>query len=158
MPLELVSPSTRLECVPPKRARSVGVGKPRYVVSPIRLIVFESNKMMYSAMANPHARGARLEDCLASTLRNAECEDRTKSRARTAVEKKILSTLSVNRRSLLHFPRLFQTRFICLSLSLLLTLTRLYQIFGPGSIGERITYEVIIGIGSYSFRYPPVHR
>ena len=72
--------------------------------------------MVYSVTARPHARDAQLEDWPASMPRNVECEDRTKSRAKTVV-KKIPSTISADRRLLLRFFQPSQTLFVCLPLS-----------------------------------------
>jgi len=108
-PLDPASQPTRLECVPHKRARSAGVGKRRYVAPPFMLVISELNQTVHSVMETPHAGDVRLEDCLASMPQSVECEDRTKSRARTATGKKLPSTLSGNRRPILHLPQPFGT-------------------------------------------------
>jgi len=107
--LEPASQSTRLGCELPKRVRSAGEGKPRYAATSIRPVAFESNEMVRSVMVNPRVRDARLEVWPASTPRNAKCVERTKSRARTVVGKKIHSTLSADRRFLPSFPQPLRT-------------------------------------------------
>lgn len=56
---------------------------------------FRAKLIVYSVTETPHARGARPEDCPASMPGGLECEDRTKSRARTAAKK--IPTLSADR-------------------------------------------------------------
>ena len=73
------------------------------------LIIPEPNKMRYSVMETLRARGAQLEDWLVSMPGSVECEGRTKSRARTVIGKKILSTLSSNPRPTLYIPQPFRT-------------------------------------------------
>ena len=99
VPLKRVSPSLQLECELPKHARSVAVGKPRSVIPSMFPTVSEPNEMD-SAMANHRASGARTGVWSANMLANAECADRTKSRARAVIRKKLHSTPLANRRSL----------------------------------------------------------
>ena len=136
VPLELASPPTRPGCEPPKRARSVEVGKLRYAASSIRLVVYKSNGTMCSATARTHARGARLEGCTASIPASAGCVDRIKDRARTVNGKKIPSTHLANHTFPLHSSPPANAP-VCLSSFLFLSYNHAQRILDSGLIGRR---------------------
>lgn len=153
VPLGPASQPTRPECVLHKRARSAGVGKRRYAVPFFMPVTSELNQMVYSVMENPHARGAQLEGCLVSMPGSVECEDRTKSRARTVIGKKIRSTLSGNRRPILHFLQPFRTFPSVSPLPVPHSQPRVSNIRSWINC-PTITWELITGIKLFPSHYP----